>query len=226
MDGRAAVEARRSITLRDNVGLHLVLGIVAGVAAGHDTLVKGALSAVTVITASAEDDGTLLAHGVVAAVGALTIVECREGTAVAVTTADGPVVGFTLDDSRHETVVYGRVALVMDMVITSEQTVLQVSHDPGSVAGAGTTARTVAGSKVDGLHVSVARISAVSLGIAVVEAAGGVVVSAVKDSVHALRVIVRRGTVRMIVPVAGEGRDENAVRLVAVQGNRGTDGAG
>src|SRR5258706_337298 len=48
---------------RGYVGLHRVVGRVAGVAGGHDALEEGLCSCVAVVATGAEDDGALLPHG-------------------------------------------------------------------------------------------------------------------------------------------------------------------
>lgn len=58
-----------------NIGLHLVLDFISRVSAGHDALVKSALSPVAVITTNTKDDGAFLLHGVIATVRARAIVK-------------------------------------------------------------------------------------------------------------------------------------------------------
>src|SRR5204862_4148694 len=98
------------------------------------------------------------------------------------------------------------------------EAVLQVGHDPGPVAGAVAPDLDVA--EVDGLHGAVAVVPAVALGVAVVEAAATVVVGTVEDRVHAFRLVTGGGAGGVVVAVAGTGRHEHAVRLVAVDRDR------
>ena len=64
---------------------------------------------------------------------------------------------------------------------------------------------------------AVAGVATAGLGVAVVEAAGAVVVGSVEDRVHALRRVAPGRAAGGIVAVAGAGRDEDAVGLLAVQ---------
>lgn len=209
----------------DDVGLHRGLGGVGRVAGGHDALVEGALGAVAVVAADAEDDGALLAHRVVAAHGgARAAVVRRQRAGRGVAAVDGPLVGLALDGGGEEAVRDGGVGGVVALVGAGEQVVLEVGHDPGPAAGA--VAPGGLGAEVDGLHVAVARVRAAGLGVAVVEAAARVVVGPVEDGVHALGRVARGGAAGGVVAVARAGRDEDAVRLLAVERDRRADRAG
>lgn len=78
----------------------------------------------------------------------------------------------------------------------------------------------------DSFHVAVASIQTVRLGIAIVEAAGAVIVRAVKNRIHALRRVAYGRPANGVVAVAGARRHEDAVRLLAVQRGRRADRAG
>src|SRR6185436_5226217 len=74
--------------------------------------------------------------------------------------------------------------------------------------------------EVDGFHRPVAVVAAVGLGVAVVEAAAAVVVRAVEDRVHALRLVAGGDAVGAVVAVAGAGGYVDAVDLVPVDRGR------
>ncbi len=74
--------------------------------------------------------------------------------------------------------------------------------------------------EVGGFHGAVAVVAAVGLGVAVVEAAAGVVVMAVNDPVLPLRLVVDRGALRVVPAEAHARLDEDAVGLVAHDRNR------
>jgi hypothetical protein len=82
----------------------------------------------------------------------------------------------------------------------------------GPAADRDTTGRVA---EVRRLHRSVAVVAAVDLGVAVVEAAAGVVVEAVDDPVLSFGLIVNRGADRIVVAKAHARFDEDAVDLVA-----------
>ena len=93
---------------------------------------------------------------------------------------------FTLNDAGYETI-RDRWVSVLACTLAREEAVLEISHDPRPATRA--SAPDSAGTIVDGLHVAVARIVTVKLGIAVIEAAGIVVMGAVEDRVYTLRCI-------------------------------------
>ena len=64
--GRAADQRRDGVAGSYDVGLHQVVGSVGRIARGHHALVEGALGAITVVAADAENDGALFAHRVIA----------------------------------------------------------------------------------------------------------------------------------------------------------------
>src|SRR5579871_713047 len=219
-DARAGGRAdggRGGVSGRGDVGLHRVLGGVGGVDACHDAFVEGAGRALAVVAADAQDDRAFLVHRVVAR-GPRAAVERRQASGLGVAAADGPEVRAALDDRGGEAVVDRRVVAVVARVHPAEQAVLQVGHDPRTVAGAVAPGRLVA--EVDGLHVTVAGVGVAGLRVAVVEAAAGVVVGAVEDRVLALGVVTGGDAAGGVVAVAGAGRDEHAVDLVAAQKRR------
>ena len=73
---------------------------------------------------------------------------------------------------------------------------------------------------VGGFHGAVVVVAAVDLGVAVVEAAAGVVVLAVNHPVLPLRLVVDRGAFRVVLAQAHARLDEDAVDLVAHDRNR------
>lgn len=221
--GVADVEVRLGVAGGGDVGLHLGVGVVRGVAGDHGALVKGALGAVAVVAADAEDDGALLAHGVVVALGgARAVVDGLDGVRVAVAALEGPVVArVALEVAGDEARRLHRVVRLLALLAAGEEVVLQVGHDPGPVAVAG-AAPAVALAEVERLHAPVADalaggVDVVRLGVAVVEAARRVVVRAVEHGVHALGVVVERDALGLVVAVPRHGRAEHAVRPLAVE---------
>ena len=109
---------------------------------------------------------------------------------------------------------YRRVAGVVGWARAREEAVLKVSHDPRAASSTGAPGGVV--TIVDGLHVAVARIGTADLGVAVVKAAGTVVMGSVEHCVHALRFITCSRAAGGVVAVARAGRHEHAVGLLAV----------
>ena len=224
-EGGAAGHGGSGVFGGDDVGLDGGLGVVGRVAGGHDALVEGALAVDAVVAADAEDDGALLAHRVVAGdAGARAAVVRRELAGGRVGAADRPLARLPLDDGGDEAGGDGRVARVLGGALAREQAVLEIGHDPGPAAGAGAPDGAVA--VVDGLHVAVARVRVAGLGVAVVEAAAVIVVRPVDDGVDALRRVALRRPAGGVAAVARAGRDEDAVRPLPVQRDRGARRAG
>ena len=101
---RAAGHRRGGVSGGRDVGLHRVLGGVGRIAGGHHALVERTLGAVAVVAADAENDGTLLAHRVVAG-------HCRAHAAVVrrqragrrgVGAADRPLARLSFDGRSDE----------------------------------------------------------------------------------------------------------------------------
>src|SRR6185437_11889865 len=169
----------------------------------------GAVGAVAIVAAGAEDDGALLLHGVVAG-GAGAREVGGEGAGLGVAAEDGPLVaGAALDHGGGEPVVGGGVAGVEAGVGAGVQAVLQVAHDPRAVAGA--EAPDLDAAEVDGFHGAGAVVVVVGLGVAVVEAAAAVEVGAVDDVVDALGVVAGGDVLGGVVAVPVTGRDVDAV---------------
>lgn len=222
---RTANQRADDVFSSDDVLLNGVLGIIRGISGGHDTLVEGTLGAVAVITTNTQDDSTLLAHGVIAGV-------IRTGTAIvrgqgargSISAANSPLISAALNCGSDEAVRDRRITGVISLVGTREEVVLHVDHDPGAIAG--TVAPGGAVTEVDGLHVAGAGVGAAGFGIAVVKAAGVVVVRAVQDGVHAFGLVAGGGARGFVVAVTRAGGHEDSVGLLAVQGDGGADGAG
>ena len=113
------------------------------------------------------------------------------------------------------------VGIVVD---TADEVVLLVCHDPRAGSVAMIPHRLVA--VVCGLHGAVAVVTAVGLGVAVVEAASGVVMVAVDDPVLAFGLVIHGSALGVVPAVAHARGDEHAVDLVPVQVNRGPVGKG
>ena len=103
-------------------------------------------------------------------------------------------------------------------VDAADQVVLLVGHDPR--AGSASVIPGAGVAVVGGFHGAVVVVAAVGLGVAVVEAAAGVEVQAVDDPVLALRLVVDRGALRVVIAEAHARLDEDAVDLVAHDRNR------
>src|SRR5581483_10856852 len=184
----AASAAAAAVSGRDDVRLDRSLRRSGRVAGGHSALIEGALCAVAVVAAGAQDDGALLAHRVVARdIRPRAVVERGQGSGLRVAALDRPVVRAAVDDGGGVPVVDRRVVGVVARVDSGEQAVLQVRVDPRAVAGAVAPYPDVA--EGDRFHGAVAVVAAVGLGVAVVEAAAAVVVRAVEDGVLALGVV-------------------------------------
>ena len=209
---------RGGVLDRHDVVLDRVLGGVTGVARGHGAFVEGALSANTVIAADAQDYGALFFHWVVARpFGPDAVVVGGQRARGSVGTAEGPEVGPSLEHGREETVVDGRVGRVLCSVIAREQSLLEIGHEPRTFAGARHPAGRVA--KIDGLHVTVARVATVGLGVAVVEATAAVVVRPIEHGVHALSSVPLGRAFRLIVAVTGAwSYDQTCARYVDPMG--------
>ena len=153
----------------DHICLDSVLDVVRGVSTRHDTFVEGTLTRVAVVTSDTQNDGTLLVHRVVS-IGSLAAVMRREPTGLRITASDGPQVArIALDDGCDEARGDGGIVFVLLVVVTGEEAVLEIGHDPRPISGS--RAPVGAGAKVDGFHMGVASVEVVGFGVAVVEAA-------------------------------------------------------
>ena len=177
----------------DDVGLHQLVGGVGGEGAGsgHRAFVEGALRAVAVVAAIAQQYGSLLAHGVVGGVDARSAEHDRKGAALRIASHGGPVMWLALGhrgdespgDIRQVRAEFGAIR-----VDAADQVVLLVGHDPRAGRVAVIPAGGVA--EVGGLHGAVVVVAAVDLGVAVVEATAGIEVPAVDNPVLSFRLIV------------------------------------
>jgi len=129
-----------------------------------------------------------------------------------------------LNDCGGEPVGDREVGSIVARTGAGEQAILEISHDPRAAARATTPDCVVA--KVDGLHVTVAGIKIVGLGVAIVKAACPVVVGSVENCIHTLSCVASSTARHDIVAVARAGRDEDTVCLLAIQGDWCTNGAG
>ncbi|KAI6758277.1 hypothetical protein HG530_010517 [Fusarium avenaceum] len=135
-----------------------------------------------------------------------------------------PSARLALHNSGKESILDGRISSIVLGVLSREEAVLKISHEPRATARTGSPDGVV--TKVNGFHVTVACVFAVGLGIAVVEAAATVVVSSIENSVHTLWLISRSRPTDLVVAVSSSGRDENTVCLLPVQGDWCTIGTG
>src|SRR5262249_5973609 len=91
--------------------------------------------------------------------------------------------------------------------------VLLVGHNPWT---GGLTAIPGSGvAVVCGFHGSVVIVAAIDFGVAIIEAAAGVVVVAINDPILPFRLIIDRGSLYVVLAQANTRRDEDAVRLLA-----------
>ena len=108
----------------------------------------------------------------------------------------------TVSGCGHETPVDALQSLaelvVRIRVHAADKVVLLVGHDPRT--GAVAVVPGALGTEVSGLHGAVAVIAAVGLGVAVVEAASGVVMVAADDPVLAFSLVVNCGAVGIVPP--------------------------
>lgn len=216
-DGQVGASGERggSIFGSNDVGLHSILGLVRWVAGGHDTFVESTLGLVAVVTANTEDNGTLLDHGGIVTSWANTAVVGGQVTSGGITTTEGPLVRASLENAGDEAERNRHVVRAVGRVVAREQTILEISHNPGPITGSPAREGVVA--KVDGLHGASAGVVVISLAIAVIEAALVVVVSSVQDCVHSLGVIVGSRGIGLVVTVSRERRDEDSVCLLPIQ---------
>src|SRR5580704_16051928 len=128
----------------------------------------------------------------------------------------GPVMRLALGDRGNESpgdagqvgAEFGAVG-----VDATDEIVLLIGHDPG--AGSWSIEPAAGGAVVGGFHGAVVVVAAVDLGVAIVEAAAGVVVLAVDDPILALGLIVDCRALGVVLAEAHAGLDEDAVRFVA-----------
>src|SRR6185437_5381777 len=184
-----------------DVGLDQLIGGVARVSGRHQAFVEGALRAVAVVAAVAQDDGALLLHRVIGGIDARAAEHGRQVAGLRITTQRGPLVRLALGYGGHEPrgdVRQGRAQLGGTAgVDAAHQVVLLVGHDPRAgrvsvVPGGGV-------SEVGGLHGAVAVVTTVDLGVAVVETATIVEMVTVDDPVLPLRLVADRGAGGMVV---------------------------
>src|SRR5947208_15674115 len=116
-------------------------------------------------------------------------------------------------DVRHIDAQFGSIP-----VDASDQIVLLVRHNPG--AGGISVIPRASIPEIGGFHGAVVVITAVDLGIAVVEAAAGVVVETDNDPVLSLRLVIDCCALGIILAQSHSGLDENTVGFVSHYGNR------
>ena len=207
-----------------DIGLDGEVGLLGreGAGCGHGTLVEGTGRAVGVVTAVAEQDGALLAHGIVAVArvaDAAAVIVDLQAAVLGISAHRTPVMGLAVGESGHETpgdTLESLAILVVRVIVDAAyEVVLLVGHDPrtGSVAMVPHGLVAV----VSGLHGTVTVVAAVGLGVAIVEAASGVVMVAVDDPVLAFGLVIHGSALGVVPSIAHTGSDEYAVDLVAVQ---------
>ena len=212
-----------------NIRLHLLLGDVRweGACGRHCAFIEGALRAVAIVTAVAQEDGSLLAHRIIRAIDARPVEHDFQIALLCVAAHGGPMVRFAFGDCGHEPpgddrqarTVFGSIR-----VDTTHQVVLLIGHDPRARGRAVVPRCGVA--IVSGFHGAVAIVAAVGFGVAVVEAAAAVVVVAVNDPILPLRLIIHCGAMRIVPPEAHARCDKDAVNFVAHDRNRRPVGDG
>src|ERR1039458_1518003 len=207
------------ILCRNDVRLDQLVGGVCreGVGSGDGALVERALRADAVIAAVAEQNGALLAHGVIAGIDARPIEHDLQGALLRVTAHRGPVVRLTFGhpgDKARGHIGQARAELgPVPFVHAAYKIVLLVGHHPR--AGWVAVIPRRGSAEVGGLHGAGVVVVAVDLGVAVVEAAAAVEVLAADDPVLSLGLVVHGDALGIILAQAHAWLDENAVDLVA-----------
>src|SRR5215469_1660064 len=169
-----------------DVGLDRVVGGVRRVAGGHDPLEEVTGRAVAVVAADPEDDGSFLMHGDVATLGGQrSAIPGGQPARVRVAAFDRIRAGaVVLHHGGDEGGLVARVVRVI-AIAAAEQAVLQVRLHPWAAPIA--RREPAQGAEVDRVHVTVAVVTVVRLGVAVVEAASAVDVRGAGDHVGTLR---------------------------------------
>src|SRR6266567_3781217 len=171
---------------RVDVGLDRVVGSVRRVAGGHHAFEEVPGRTVAVVAADPEDDGALLMHGDVAALGGQRpAVPGGQPARIGVAALDRVrTCAVVLHQGGDERALVARVVRVIAVAAT-EQAVLQVCLHPR--AAPITRREPAQGAEVDRVHVPVTVVTGVGLGVAVVEAASAVDVGGAGDHVGTLR---------------------------------------
>ena len=200
-----------------HICLHKLVGCVCRKSArsGHCALIESALRAVAVVAAIAQQDRALLAHRVIGCIDASSVEHHRQLAALRVAAHAGPVVWLALCDGGHKSPidawkVYTEFRSIG--VRAAHQIILLVGHHPR--AGRLAVKPRCGIAIVGGFHRAVVVVAAISLRIAVVEAASVVEVQAVDHPILALRLIVNRGTLRVVLAKAHSRLNEYAIDLV------------
>ena len=226
--GSADGEALDVIAGGDDIGLDGLVRLEGRerVRRGHRALVEGSGGVIVVVSAVAQDDGTLLAHGIIAVALVLDARSVEHGdelAALGVAAHGAPVVRFAIGGCRHEAPADAGQALAILVVRigvhASHEVVLLVGHDPRTRSVTVVPQRLVA--VVGGLHGAVAVVAAVGLGVAIVEAAAGIVVVSVDDPVLAFGLVVDSRAVRVVLPQAHARHEEETIDFMPHQGDGG-----
>jgi hypothetical protein len=193
-----------SVPSGHDVALDRFHGLSVGHSPGHHALKEVALGPIAVIAADAEDDGSFLSHGLIAA-GKRDGAGSGQGSGLGVALVDG--VGVLTVARAHdsdENGAGGNLEVAVDAVLHVEPCVgtawVAVTHD------------------VDGVHVARFVVEIVGLGVAEVEAALFVEIEGGGNHVDALGLTVDRCLFRAVVAVAHARGDGDAVGLVSGDG--------
>ena len=225
---RENLEGGHAVAGRDHIGLDRLVELLRreGAGRGHRALIEGARGAVAVVASVAQQDGALLAHRVVTVAlvaDAAAVVIHLQAALLGVSAHGAPMVRLTVRHRRDEAPGDGVEALaelvVRVVVDTAHEIVLLVGHDPRARGLAVVPDGLVA--EIGRFHGAVAVVAAVGLGVAVVEAAAGVVVVAADHPVLALGLVVHGRAGGVVETHAHARGDEQAVDLVAQDVDRG-----
>src|SRR5262249_5942861 len=149
----------------DDVGLHFLIGGIGGERAGggHGAFIECALGAVAIVAAVAEENGALLAHGIVSAIHARAVEHDLQCAGLRIAAHGSPMMRLAFGhggdeapgDVREAGAEFGAVG-----VDATDEIVFLIGHDPRAGRVAVIPAGGVA--VVSGLHGAVAVVAAVS----------------------------------------------------------------
>ena len=186
---------------RDDVGLDRIVRRIGRVARCHHPFEEGSDGFIAVVAAGSQHDGPFQVHGRIATpVRLRAAVPGGQGARLRVAPLDGVfVLPIVLDEGRDERAV---IALIIEIgpISSGKESVFQIGLYPGTRAG--TRPEPALGAEVDRVHVAATVGSVIGLGVAVVEAALIVDMSAAGHHVHPLRSTILCHSRGGVVPIA------------------------
>src|SRR6185369_12964383 len=170
-----------------------------------------ALCGVAVVASGAQPNAALLPHGVVSCVRSRSVKERTQSARLGVTRLDGPVILARRITLHHRGHVFEGERLVgrVRANVASPEAILQIRHHPGS--GTGAFAPDGGGAEVDRFRSAFAVVSAVSLHVAIIEAAARVVNVTRNHHVLCLGVVTSRGATGLIVAISNARHQPQAI---------------